>query len=208
MTCQRKTCGDAVPFLAQKPGSLKCPECKAKLPAQIAQEAEQLMVKSEAVIKKMEECADQGDFASIIRLGEQIFQRASGLLHPKNFALCTMSLLCSSAFTSLRNFSMAFTFSQNALEGTTFSYPEKHVAVGSHLLQLIQLGLQLHVEEPSLYDDLELLGRNAINITGISAGQASATQRKALELYDQVVMERKAFGAGNSCDGCGNHHHH
>ncbi|XP_055353887.1 histone-lysine N-methyltransferase SMYD3-like [Paramacrobiotus metropolitanus] len=207
--CQKKTCGEAVPYRSQPSGAVKCPHCKSKVAAKPLADADQLMTDGELVISRMEAQMSRGEFASVVQLADPILRRAAGLLHPKHFVICTMSLLCSSAYTSLGDFNMAFTFSQNALEGTTFAYPEKHIAVGSHLLQLIRVGLQTNIRAKSLYDDLELLGRNALSITRIAAGGDSAVHKKAIELYEAVMAEGRAMQhLGGGCDGCGNHHHH
>ena len=99
--CSNKTCGEAVPFLVQKPGPYKCLICGTKIPANKVADAESLMVKAETALRQMEERATVGDYPGAVQLADPIFRRAAGLLHPKNFTICSLSLLCSSAYTAM-----------------------------------------------------------------------------------------------------------
>ncbi|OQV15635.1 putative Histone-lysine N-methyltransferase SMYD3 [Hypsibius exemplaris] len=211
--CSKNTCGEAVPFMAQRPGPYKCPDCGTKIPGQIIASAESLMSSAESAIRLMEDRMGKGDFRGAVQLADPIFRRAAGLLHPKNFVISSMSLTCSSVYTSLGDANMAFTFSQNALEGTTFAYPAKHIAIGSHLLQLIKLGLMLRASDSALWDDLEMLAASALDIAAVSAGEGTTVYRKAQTLQglvmqgSKLVVRRPRVAHHHDCGGCGGHDH-
>ena len=187
---------------------------QTKLHDRSATAADTLMSRAEVVMKRMESRMTAGDFPGVVKMADPILQGATGLLHPKNFVVCTLSLTCSSAYTSMGNLPMAFTFSQNALEGTTFSYPPKHIAVGSHLLQLVKIGLEMKIRERNLYEDLELLAKNAVDVAAVATGTGSTVYKRAIEMLltlstalrtglpSAIQPHSHAHGGG-----CCNHHH-